>query len=66
MPPVTGMVEVENPAPAVMNNTIAAFAVVGSDVPEPASIGLMGIAGGLLLFRQRIFRARRSSGYSSH
>jgi len=60
MPPVTGMVEVDNPAPAVTSNTIAAFAVLGADVPEPSSIGLMGIAGGLLVFRLRACRTRRS------
>ena len=65
-PPVTGMVEVDNPAPAVTGNTIAAFAVLGADVPEPATISLMAVAGGLFLFRLRThFSPRPGRDFSS-
>ena len=63
-PPVSGMVEVDNPAPAVTSNTIAAFAVLGADVPEPATVTLMALAGGLLLLRLRKRRPARSGALS--
>jgi hypothetical protein len=44
LPAVNGIVEVENPVPAVLTNqSISAFAVNGT-VPEPATIGAAGLA----------------------
>jgi hypothetical protein len=44
-PMVMGTVEVENPLPAViMNQSVSAFAVIGADVPEPCTLGVIGFA----------------------
>lgn len=67
-PVVTGLVEVENPVPSVLTSqTISGFAVLGADAPEPATIGLAGIAIPLVaaLYRRRLRMLRASAATSS-
>ncbi|HYL77419.1 MAG TPA: hypothetical protein VEU96_24610 [Bryobacteraceae bacterium] len=61
-PTVTGNVEVENPVPGVSTGqTISAFAVLGADVPEPATLGTAALAFTLLvlLYRRQLARFAR-------
>jgi hypothetical protein len=44
-PPIVGTVEVENPIPAVLpSQQLSAFAVLGTDVPEPATFWMVTLA----------------------
>ncbi len=53
-PAVNGTVEVENPIPAVLTNqSIAAFAVLGTQAPEPSLFWAVGVGLAGVLMRRR-------------